>query len=99
MDAPVYLPAAVFEQPAPAPFTLRSNMISLAELMKWPAAWAIVLKHAPSTKFMVGAAQMKPHLGNFTLDGLIAFGVFDQKTVDAISLELSTLPISELPAQ
>ena len=59
MDAPAYAPASAFEPPIEAPYVLRLENVSLAELMKMPAAWAIVLKHLPSLKLMTQKASSK----------------------------------------
>lgn len=98
MDAPTYPPAAHFEAPAPAPCELSIAWVSLADLMRAPAAWAVVLKHAPMLKLAIGAPQLKPQLGNFTVDSFITYGVVDQKTVEAIDAELRGLPQSAWPA-
>lgn len=98
MDAPTYPPAAAFEAPTEAPTVLGVEWASLADLMGAPAAWAIVLKHAPMLKLVIGGPQLKPQLGNFTVDSFITYGVVDQKTVDTIDAELRSLPRSEWPA-
>lgn len=74
MDAPTYPQAVAFEQPTAPPYVLRLEDFSLAELMKMPAAWDIVLKHMPSINMMTGSAMIKPHLGNFSVFSLSAFG-------------------------
>jgi len=70
LDAPTYPAQLVFEQPVGVPSTLTLETFSLAELMAIPDAWAIILKHAPAVRFIVGAQQAKPHLGNMTLASL-----------------------------
>lgn len=97
MEAPTYPPMAAFEQPAAAPYELGVESVSLADLMSAPAAWAIVVKHAPALKLAVGSPQLKPQLGNFTVDSFITYGVVTQKTIDAIDAELRQLPRSEWP--
>ena len=62
MDAPIYPPAAAFEQPAPTPFVMSLENTSMAELMSRPAAWDIVLKHLPSIQRMAGSPMLKPQL-------------------------------------
>lgn len=91
MDAPIYPPAAAFEPPAMAPVVLGVETASLADLMNAPAAWAIVLKHAPAVKMLIAAPQMKPYLGNFTVGTFVGFGAVSQKAVDEIDSELRQL--------
>ena len=91
MDAPTYPPATAFEPPAMASVVLGATTASLADLMNTPGAWEIVLKHAPALKMAAGAPQLKPQLGNFTIDSFITFGVVSQKAVDAIDTELRQL--------
>jgi len=97
METPTYPPMAAFEPPATAPYDLGVESVSLADLMSAPAAWAIVVKHAPALKLAVGSPQLKPQLGNFTVDSFITYGVVNQKTIDAIDAELRQLPRSEQP--
>jgi hypothetical protein len=99
MDAPIYPPAIEFEQPAAAPYVFSTETASLAELMSSPAAWAIVVKHAPFLQMAVKSEQIKPHLGNLTLDMFLSLGMADQKSIDAIDAELRQLPRSEWPTQ
>jgi hypothetical protein len=99
MDAPTYPPATAFEPPAAAPYELSVETVSIAELMSAPAAWAIVLKHAPSFKMLVSSPMAKPHLTNFTVDSFITYGVVSQETVDAVDRDLRQLPRSEWPTQ
>ncbi|CAN7341303.1 hypothetical protein LJR225_001991 [Phenylobacterium sp. LjRoot225] len=98
MDAPTYPPAAAYEPPAAAPYELTVATASLAELMSAPAAWAIVLKHAPMYKMVVSAPHTKPYLTNFTVDSFVTYGVINQKTIDAIDADLRQLPRSQWPA-
>lgn len=99
MDAPIYPPAAAFEQPVAAPYVLSTKTASLGELMTSPKAWAIVMKHAAFLQFAMQSPQMKPHLGNFTLDMFLSLGMTDQQTIDTVNLELSQLPRSEWPKE
>jgi hypothetical protein len=96
LDAPIYPPAAAFEQPIAAPYGLRLEDVSLAELMKVPAAWDIVLKHLPWIELMTGAPMMKPHLGNMTVHSLASFGMAPTPQVlAAIDEGLAGLPVKE----
>jgi hypothetical protein len=93
LDAPTYPPAAAFEPPIAAPYVLRLDNVSLAELMKMPAAWDIVLKHLPSLKLMTSSAMLKPHLGNMTVQSLAAFSqAASPEVLAVINQELGRLP-------
>lgn len=98
METPTYPPAAAYEPPVAAPYELSVETVSVAELMNAPAAWAIVLKHSPMFKMVVGSPQTKPYLTNFTVDSFVTYGVVSQKTIDAINADLAQLPRSEWPA-
>lgn len=95
MDTPTYPPAQAWEPPVVAPYELSVESASLADLMTRPEAWAIVVKHAPALKMATAAPQLKPQLGNFTVDSFITYGVVNQKAVDAIDAELRQLPRAE----
>lgn len=92
MDAPTYPPAIAFEQPAAAPYVLRLEDVSLAELMKMPAAWEIVLKHLPALKLMTSSPMMKPYLGNFAVHDMQQFiKTATPEVIAAIDAELARL--------
>jgi hypothetical protein len=95
MDAPTYPPAEAYEPPASPPQRLSLENFSLAELMKMPAAWAIVVRHLPSVQRIVGAPMIQPHLDNFTVQSI---GVFIKtatpEVLAAIDDELGRLPIA-----
>ncbi len=67
--------------------------------MSAPAAWAVVLKHAPMFKFVVGTSQLKPYVTNMRVSSFVSLGMIGQKDVDAIDQDLRQLPRSEWPAQ
>jgi hypothetical protein len=99
MEAPTYPPAAAYEAPRATPVErLRVRDVSIAELMTSPAAWAIVMKHAPGVKMIASAPQTKAYLTNFTVDTFVLFGVVNQKAVDAIDADFATLPRNQWPA-
>ena len=99
METPIYPPAAAYEQPVAVPARLRVGNVSLAELVAAPAAWAVVVKHAPVFKQIVGAPQIKPHMTSMMVESFITFGsIVDRKTVDAIDQDLRRLPPSAWPA-
>ena len=93
MDAPTYPPATAFEQPVSTPHVISLEDFSLAELMNMPAAWDIVSTHLPVLKIMTGSPMIKPHLGNFTVLSLSAFGIpATPEVVAVIDVELARLP-------
>ena len=93
MEAPTYVPAADFEQPVAAPYVVQLENVSLAELMKIPAAWQTVLEHLPSLKLITASPMLRPHLGNMTVQSLSAFtkGAAPE-VLAAIDRELARLP-------
>lgn len=100
MDAPVYFSRRTFEAPVAAPYNqLTVQTVSLAEMMTSPAAWAIVVKHAPSMGLTVKSPQVQPYLSNMTVDSFVKFGAVTLAMVDAINAELATLPRASWPVQ
>ena len=98
MDAPIYAPAAAFEPPVPVPTPLTVSAVSLAELMAAPAAWAIVLKHVPIMKMIVGGKQIQPFLTNMMVESFIVYGgIVTPAQVAAIDADLALLPASDRP--
>ena len=98
METPTYPPATAFTPPTEAPYQLGVDTASLAELMRSPAAWAVVVKHAPAMKMVVQAPHTKPYLTNFTVETFVQFGVVTAEAVEAVDRELRQLPRSEWPA-
>jgi hypothetical protein len=95
MDAPIYPPQTVYEQPVGASAPLSLETFSIDELMRIPAAWDIVLKRVPAVKFIVGAQQAKPHLGNMTLSSLAQhLPNLTPETYAEIDTDLARLPPS-----
>jgi len=97
MDAPIYPPAQSFDPPVAAPFELAVQNVTIAELLGAPAAWAIVLRHAPALKMIVAVPMIQPQLSSMTIDSLMTYGAVNQAAVDAIDAELRQLPRSEWP--
>jgi len=98
--APTYPPAAAFEQPVGSPHVLSLDTASLADLMRVPAAWAIVVNHLPSLQPIVSTPMIKPHLQNFTVKTLAAFMPGAKPEVYAsIDQELAQLPPVEEPGR
>jgi hypothetical protein len=93
LEAPIYVPAADFEQPVAAPYVVQLENVSLAELMRNPRAWEVVLEHLPSLKLITASPMLKPHLGNMTVHSLSAFTkVATPEVLAAIDRELARLP-------
>jgi hypothetical protein len=99
LEAPTYPPAIGFEPPVAASYVVQLENSSLAELMKIPAAWAIVLEHLPALKLMTATPMLKPHLGNMTVLSLSAFiKMATPEVLAAIDRELARLPpVAESP--
>jgi hypothetical protein len=91
MDAPLYLPAATYVQPARLPRKLDTRDTSIAELRAIPAAWAIVQKEIPTIEQRIGNEQLKPHLGNFSFRSIVQFGVVKAVDLDRIDAQLRAL--------
>lgn len=93
MDAPLYPPAAAFEQPIAQTEALSLDNYSLAELRNMPAAWEIIAKRLPALNMMVKAPMIQPHLGNFTIYTVQTFvKTITPETITAINEELRRLP-------
>lgn len=99
MDAPTYPPAAAYEPPSVAPYELSVRNLSVAELSSSPAAWAVVVKHMPSMKFVVSTPAAKPHLANMTVVDFAGFtNQANSPALAEIDEELRQLPASDKPA-
>lgn len=97
MDAPMYAPAAAFEQPDAVPTPLTASSLSLAELMAAPAAWAVVLKHAPIFKMIVTGKQIQPFLTNMMVESFIVYGGVTAAQIATINTDLAKLPSNDRP--
>jgi hypothetical protein len=75
---------------------LQSDFVSLEELHSAPAAWAIVVKHAPLFNLLVQA--LKPILSNMTVSSFVHYGLITRQMVDEIDADLVKLPRSQWPA-
>ena len=91
MDAPLYPPAIAFVQPRRLPQSLSAYDTPISVLKTVPAAWEIVNQEIPGMDRRVGGAQIKPHLGNFSLESLLPFGVVSREAVDRIDRKLRAL--------
>lgn len=92
IDAPLYPPAAAFEQPSVAPRPLSVRNYAISELVQMPAAWAVVVKHLPAVRMMVSSDQAKAMLSSMTLVDFAQFGAFPADALDKIDAELAQLP-------
>ena len=91
MDAPLYPPAAAFVQPEQVPQPLSSAETPITTLKANPAAWAIVNKEIPGMDRRVGGDQIRPHLGNFSLESLLPFGIVQRDALERIDQQLRAL--------
>lgn len=91
MDAPVYPPAAAFVQPARVPQPLSVSETPIARLRSIPAAWAVVEKEIPGMDRRVANPAMAVHLGNFSLESLLPFGVVPREALERIDPQLRAL--------
>jgi hypothetical protein len=91
MDAPLYPPDAAFVQPQRVPQRLSVAETPVAILKTIPAAWAIVIKAVPGLDQMLGGDQIRPHLGNFSLESLLPFGMVQRDALDRIDQQFIAL--------
>ncbi|WP_313437121.1 hypothetical protein [Novosphingobium sp.] len=70
---------------------LSSRETPIAILQSNPAAWEIVNKHIPGMDRRIGNEMIKPHLGNFSLESLLVFGVVQREPLARIDAELAKL--------
>jgi hypothetical protein len=95
LNAPVYPPAARFDEPVAVKVPHGVSSVSLAEIMSVPAAWAIVLRHAPVMKLVVGGPQIQPFLTNMMIESFITYGgIVTPAQVAAIDADFRQLPAS-----
>lgn len=92
MKAPVYAPAVAYAPPALQPYALRVRNLPIAELMRDPAVWAVVVKHMPSITRVTGSGQLEAQLGNMTLIDLAVFGDPNNPAFALIDADLEHLP-------
>jgi hypothetical protein len=93
LTAPVYPPAAAFEQPKAVSFRPRLGDLTLAELMKFNDAWALVLERFPAVGIMVKSERAKPVLNIITLNQLNQVKTFaTPEQFAALDADLQRLP-------
>lgn len=91
MDAPFYPPATRFEAPVRVAREVSTRNTPIADLMKIPPAWAIVVKELPGIEARVDTEMLKPHLGNFSFRSLVQFGFAKPDELDRIDEKLRAL--------
>ena len=95
MDAPLYPPATTFIQPQRQARILNTRDTSIADLKANPTAWAIVLKEMPNVEQRIGAGPLVPHLGNFSFESLLPFGVVKRDQLTSIDAQLRAMGASK----
>jgi hypothetical protein len=91
MDAPLYPPARTFVPPQRVAYRVSTRNTPISELMKMPAAWAIVVEEVPNIEARLNVPQLKPHLGNFSLRSLVQFGFAKPEQLDRADAQLTGL--------
>lgn len=100
MDTPLYPPAQAFEQPVTAPYVLSVEGCSVAELKSVPEAWAVLLKHMPSIRFVAELPVTQKLLGEMTVVDFSTFSApIDPRLIATIDAELGKLPAALRPAR
>ncbi|MFC4595741.1 hypothetical protein [Sphingobium tyrosinilyticum] len=92
MEAPTYIASTAYERPAIHDYSYGTKSVSILELMNASAAWAIVLKHLPFMPMFVQSEDIKPALGNMSLEDLAVFTTMLKPMLPALDKELATLP-------
>lgn len=97
--APRYEPAAGYHPPAPAPFEMSVDMITIEELVSAPATQELLKKHASWAVRMAESESFGPFRSTFTLRDAATFVPMDvSKSLAAFDAALRALPQSEWPA-
>jgi hypothetical protein len=93
MEAPTYPPAVAFELPKAVTFKPRLSDLTIAELMTFDEAWALVRKRFPAVEEMVNSPRAKPFLTVITLQVLNQVKAFaTPEEFAALDAELQQLP-------
>lgn len=87
MDAPTYFPATVYVAPERLPSKLSAYYTPISMVQANPAAWKIATRVIPLAAMIVNADSMRPHLGNFSFQSLIDFGVATPESVKRLETE------------
>lgn len=91
MDASFYPPAELYVRPERVAYRVNTRNTPIAELMKIPRAWAVVVKEVPGIEARLSVPMLKPHLGNFSLRSLVQFGFSSNEQLDRIDAQLQGL--------
>lgn len=100
-DAPLYLPAARYEEPVLAQRGFGIDDISVADLARGPATRAVLDQEIPGLTALARAPQIAPTLTNVTLREMTTFSfsasMFKPGTLERIDAQLRALPPSAWP--
>lgn len=91
MEAPLYPAATAFIAPKRVPRFLSTKETAIADLQAISEAWAIVTAEIPNVEARIGNDMIKPHLGNFSFQSLIQFGVVKSEALARIDERLKSL--------
>lgn len=91
MEAPLYPPATAYVPPRRQSRLFTAKDTAIADLKASAQAWAIVLQEMPNIEARIGNPMLKPHLGNFSFQSLVQFGVVKQDALDRLDEKLRTL--------
>ena len=98
MEAPLYPPATVYREPAKAPFEFGIDTVVVAELVTSQPILNMLESKIPGIGRVLQSPSLKPHLSNFTLRSLAAFGAVSPALLDEIDQLLRNWPENERPA-
>ncbi len=91
MDAPLYPAASEFVMPQRVAYRISTRNTPIAELMKIPAAWSIIVAEVPNIDARLSVPMLKPHLGNFSLRSLVQFGFAKPEQLDRADARMAAL--------
>ena len=97
MQAPVYPPATLYQEPVSAPFEFGIDTVVVAELIRSESILAMLESKIPNFSRTLSAPLLKPHLSNFTLRSLADFGIVSADVLHDIDQKLRAWPVSERP--
>ena len=91
MEAPLYPPAKGYKPPHRLPRVLSTKETPIAVLQAIPRAWEIVTTEIPMVERRIGGEQIRPHLGNFSFESLLVFGVVRREELERLDARLKDL--------
>lgn len=97
LDAPLYRPATRYEAPRIVGKTLGVDTVSVRELLEVPATRAILFDAAPGLPAIVGSNGARPHMGNFTVRGILGDGMISATAFARIEQAFRDLPSGMWP--